>query len=217
MKKLNTRAGFTLAELLIVVAIIAILVAIGVPVFSTSMERSRETVDLSNIRGAYAEFVAGTLGGRADTAYYQVDIKQRDVSSWVADASGFLANVINTKMPTASESGITNVTIGATSKDKLKTGNVWVKFTFVDPTDSTEKTLLKTPAFSFVELKFDETSGAPQPPAGVHKSNEEDTDEETGTTTVTAKANVIECYDEAEIDSDKRTNAGHWYLTKEQK
>ncbi|MBQ9492144.1 MAG: prepilin-type N-terminal cleavage/methylation domain-containing protein, partial [Oscillibacter sp.] len=61
MKKWN-KGGFTLAELLIVVAIIAILVAIGIPAFSTAMERSREAVDLANMRAAYAEFMAGTLG-----------------------------------------------------------------------------------------------------------------------------------------------------------
>ncbi|MBQ6987406.1 MAG: prepilin-type N-terminal cleavage/methylation domain-containing protein, partial [Oscillibacter sp.] len=51
MKKM---AGFTLAELLIVVAIIAILVAIGIPMFNTAMEKSRETADISNLRAAKA-------------------------------------------------------------------------------------------------------------------------------------------------------------------
>ena len=45
-KKLNKK-GFTLAELLIVVAIIAVLAAIAIPVFSTQMEKAREAVDLA--------------------------------------------------------------------------------------------------------------------------------------------------------------------------
>ena len=52
MKKNNK--GFTLAELLIVVAIIAVLVAIAIPIFTRRLESSRETADLANLRGAYA-------------------------------------------------------------------------------------------------------------------------------------------------------------------
>ena len=52
MKKNNK--GFTLAELLIVVAIIAVLVAIAIPIFTKRLESSRETADLANLRGAYA-------------------------------------------------------------------------------------------------------------------------------------------------------------------
>ena len=89
MKKLNTKAGFTLAELLIVVAIIAILVAIGIPVFSTAMERSRETVDLANIRAAYAEFQSGQLSGNGIVGgVYKIDFKQTDKKGWLIDTSG---------------------------------------------------------------------------------------------------------------------------------
>lgn len=53
--------GFTLAELLIVVAIIAVLVAISIPIFTTKLEKSREATDAANIRSAYAEVVAAAL------------------------------------------------------------------------------------------------------------------------------------------------------------
>lgn len=43
----NSR-GFTLAELLITVAIIGVLVAISIPVFASQTEKSREATDLSN-------------------------------------------------------------------------------------------------------------------------------------------------------------------------
>ena len=56
MKKNNK--GFTLAELLIVVAIIAVLVAIAIPVFTSQLERSREATDIANVRSAYANIVA---------------------------------------------------------------------------------------------------------------------------------------------------------------
>ena len=64
-KKLNKK-GFTLAELLIVVAIIAVLVAISIPIFTSQLEKSRESVDAANIRSAYAEVVAAALTGEVD-------------------------------------------------------------------------------------------------------------------------------------------------------
>ena len=60
MKK-NNKKGFTLAELLIVVAIIAVLVAVAIPVFTTQLEKSRDTTSLANIRSAYAEAQASYL------------------------------------------------------------------------------------------------------------------------------------------------------------
>ena len=61
MKKLLKKKGFTLAELLIVVAIIAVLVAIAIPIFTSQLEKSRESTDASNIRAAYAELIANAL------------------------------------------------------------------------------------------------------------------------------------------------------------
>ena len=60
MKKLNKK-GFTLAELLIVVAIIAVLVAISIPIFSSQMEKARDAVSIANIRAAYAEAMTVAL------------------------------------------------------------------------------------------------------------------------------------------------------------
>ncbi|MBR2697055.1 MAG: prepilin-type N-terminal cleavage/methylation domain-containing protein [Clostridia bacterium] len=63
MKKNNK--GFTLAELLIVVAIIAVLVAIAIPVFTTQLEKSREATDVANVRSAYATLMADYLQNTA--------------------------------------------------------------------------------------------------------------------------------------------------------
>ena len=63
MKKNNK--GFTLAELLIVVAIIAVLVAIAIPVFTTQLEKSRDAVSVSNMRAAYAEAQTALLSATA--------------------------------------------------------------------------------------------------------------------------------------------------------
>lgn len=55
MKRLYSRAGFTLAELLVVVAIIAILVAVAIPTFSSSSKRARAGVCMANRRSALAQ------------------------------------------------------------------------------------------------------------------------------------------------------------------
>lgn len=66
-KAKENKKGFTLAELLIVVAIIAVLVAISIPIFNSQLEKSREAVDAANIRAAYAEITADALTGKTDT------------------------------------------------------------------------------------------------------------------------------------------------------
>ena len=51
----NKNKGFTLVELVIVVAILAILVGILAPAYSKYVERSAESTDLENVRTAYGE------------------------------------------------------------------------------------------------------------------------------------------------------------------
>ena len=58
---MRNKKGFTLAELLIVVAIIAVLVAIAIPIFVTQLEKSREATDAANIRSAYAVVQSAAL------------------------------------------------------------------------------------------------------------------------------------------------------------
>lgn len=75
-----SRKGFTLAELLIVVAIIAVLVAVAIPVFGSQLEKSREAADLANVRAAYAKVLT-----EANMGIYNepvtVNLKQKQ-SDW---------------------------------------------------------------------------------------------------------------------------------------
>lgn len=84
MKKLNKK-GFTLAELLVVVAIIAVLAAISIPVFTSRVESSREATDIANIRTAYAELTTSILTGEEDEdATKEVTLKQTK-GGWTGD------------------------------------------------------------------------------------------------------------------------------------
>lgn len=61
MKKLQNKKGFTLMEMLIVVAIIAVLVAIAIPVFNGALTKSKEAADVANVRATYAEWQTAML------------------------------------------------------------------------------------------------------------------------------------------------------------
>lgn len=61
LKKLQNKKGFTLMEMLIVVAIIAVLVAIAIPVFNGALTKSKEAADVANVRATYAEWQTAML------------------------------------------------------------------------------------------------------------------------------------------------------------
>ena len=65
------KRGFTIAELLIVVAIIAVLVGISIPIFIINLEKSKIAVDKANIRACYAdasyEFISKDWDGSEKT------------------------------------------------------------------------------------------------------------------------------------------------------
>ena len=72
--KVRDSKGFTLAELLIVVAIIAILVEISIPIFSGRLESARESTDKANERAAKAAMVTEYLEDQeARTLYYNAE------------------------------------------------------------------------------------------------------------------------------------------------
>lgn len=61
MRKMKNKKGFTLMEMLIVVAIIAILIAIAIPTFASSLNKARVATDEANIRSGYASVMAQVL------------------------------------------------------------------------------------------------------------------------------------------------------------
>ena len=65
--KLNKKGGFTLVEMLIVVAIIAILVAVSIPLITGALERTRIATDAANERAAKAEATIAYLSDSLDT------------------------------------------------------------------------------------------------------------------------------------------------------
>jgi type IV pilus assembly protein PilA len=84
------RRGFTLMEILVVVAIIAVLVAIAIPVLSGELAKTRVAANKANIRNAkaaaaaqyYTDEAAGLFPNATSHAYYYYDTKTgaRDLS-----------------------------------------------------------------------------------------------------------------------------------------
>lgn len=82
MKK-RSKKGFTLAELLIVIAIIAVLVAIMFPVFGAQLDKARAAAELSNVRAKYAELVADAMLGGNDLTepVTTIEIRKADLKA----------------------------------------------------------------------------------------------------------------------------------------
>ena len=90
--------GFTLAELLIVVAIIGVLVAISIPIFSSQLEKARDAATVANIRNAYAEAQALAITGTNGEAVGNATYKELSDHEFVIIVSDYSGSVFKTKI-----------------------------------------------------------------------------------------------------------------------
>ena len=67
-------------EMLIVIAIIAVLIAVAIPVFASQLEKAREATDLANVRSAYAKVSTEALLGDSETTV-TVDYRTSPIGS----------------------------------------------------------------------------------------------------------------------------------------
>lgn len=82
-------------EMLIVIAIVAVLISVAVPVLSSQLERSREAVDLANVRSAYAQVSTEALLGKTDVTV-TVKLKQKQ-AGWQSVDPVNIGGIIHSK------------------------------------------------------------------------------------------------------------------------
>lgn len=77
MNKAVKRRGFTIVELVIVVAVIAVLAAVLIPTFSGIIEKARESAAMQEALGAYTEYLIdhAAEGNDAEYIFYKTENK----------------------------------------------------------------------------------------------------------------------------------------------
>lgn len=101
-EKFRNKKGFTLIEMLIVVAIIAILIAVSIPLVGSALEKARDATDQANERAAKAE---------AAILYLEVgDKKLTYTGTDGAKTAELYYDAVNGKLLTATEAAAATIT-----------------------------------------------------------------------------------------------------------
>ena len=110
MKKSNKK-GFTIVELVIVIAVIAILAAVLIPTFSNVVANAKKSAAMQGARNAYEEYIAGKDGKNLDLENTNLCIKSGDYYFHVENGQ-FKTDAIENETGTCSLAGtVTHFTI----------------------------------------------------------------------------------------------------------
>lgn len=130
MNKKANKKGFTIMEMLIVVAIIAVLVAIAIPTFNGALTKAKEATDVANIRAGYAELQValltedGTTIPANDTAF---------IASYLDNSLNYPGNFgyTTTKASDATDAAVTGATLTYSPKKLTSDAMKDDKYTWV--------------------------------------------------------------------------------------
>lgn len=129
-KKLKNKKGFTLMEMLIVIAIIVVLLAIAIPSFNNSLNKAKTVADEANVRSYYAEVMVENMDKtKIDTvtaadidvaalkaAGYELQANGAEVSASGDTVEDFTITYNNKYLDEAFVVGKTSTTTGGTTQ-----------------------------------------------------------------------------------------------------
>ena len=92
MKKMNKK-GFTLIEMLVVIAIIAVLVAIIIPTVTSATTKAEAAANAANLRSVKAEITTGTLTD--DGIWGSIDLGTAGAVTLSTDQTAAIAKVFD--------------------------------------------------------------------------------------------------------------------------
>lgn len=122
--KLSKNGGFTLVEMLIVIAIIAVLIAISIPVVTNELEDAREAADAANLRAAYAEVMIDAVQEGGSTSKTVDVVLTQTKENWENDKIKNIGGVPMNKIPSTPGATVTVSydSVNSTAKFEVKSG-----------------------------------------------------------------------------------------------
>ena len=116
MKNLKNKKGFTIVELVIVIAVIAILAAVLIPTFSNVIQKAEASADLQEARNAYTEYLASDdFDANKYVKYVLLDSYYYTVNDW--DAASATPSTGDWYLNVAEDGEITLARIPAATPD----------------------------------------------------------------------------------------------------
>lgn len=100
----NNRKGFTITELVIVIAVIAILAAVLIPTFSSIIKKANKSSDLQAARSIYTEYTAN-VDYATEEAERDIVVKVDDDSYLIVDDGKMQDDVYETEADAAEKLG----------------------------------------------------------------------------------------------------------------
>ena len=94
--KRNNKKGFTIVELVIVIAVIAILAGVLIPTFAGAATKAKESAALQEVKSAYTNYVADVLDDNGEPVE----------NIWVVHSNGVAVKVTNGKAEVATEASM---------------------------------------------------------------------------------------------------------------